>query len=147
MHKYMFAIIIVFISATMALADNANEILAIEKTARDYMESWYQGNAKKMGEVLHKELAKRSLKQGFGDKMELRQTAASDMISYTKSGYGKSLWTKDMDIEVTILDFRYNIASVKVISQHYYEYLHLIKIDEKWVIINALYEKNTSIEK
>ena len=143
----MLALMTMFISAKTVPADNANDISAIEKKARDYMEAWYNGDAKKMEAVLHKELAKRSMNPEFGAKMDLRLTTASDMISYTKSGYGKSLWTKDMDIEITVLDFRNNIASVKVITPHYYEYLHLIKIDRKWVIVNALYGKNTPVEK
>jgi Putative lumazine-binding len=96
-----------------------------------------------MKESLHKNLAKRSLTSGNSDRKDLRLTSASDMISYTKSGYGKSLWTKDMNIEVIVLDYYKNIASVKVITKHYYEYLHLAKADKKWVIVNAIYEKNS----
>ncbi len=142
MRKYFLAIMTLLISATIVMADNANDILAIKKAATDYMESWYQGDVKKMTEVLHKELSKRSLQPGYGDRKDLKLTSAADMISYTKNGYGKELWIKDMNIEVTVLDFRNNISSVKVITPHYYEYLHLVKSDEKWVIINALYEKN-----
>jgi len=133
-----------FVSVTTVLAEDVNDISAIEKTARTYMESWYQGDAEKMGEVLHKDIAKRSLQPGDSENNDLRKITASDMISWTRSGYGKPLWTNDMDIKVTVLDFRNNIASVKVITKHYYEYLQLSKIDDKWLIINALYEKTPS---
>ena len=96
-----------------------------------------------MKNSLHKKLAKRSLELGYGGKKQLRLTSASDMISYTKVGYGKRLWTKDMDIEVIVLDFYKNIASVKVVTKDYYEYLHLAKTDKKWVIVNAIYENNS----
>ena len=36
-----------------------------------------------------------------------------------------------MDIEVIVLDYYKNIASVKVVTKDYYEYLHLIKTDKK----------------
>lgn len=147
MNTSVLAILMMFISATTALADNTEEILAIEKTARNYMASWYQGDAKKMEAVLHRELAKRSLQSGYGPKKELRMTTAADMISWTKSGYGKSLWSKDMDIEVSVLDIYNNIACVKAVTKDYYEYLHLLKIDGKWVIVNALYDKNSPVDK
>ena len=130
-----------FISANTALADKTDEIQAIEKAAISYMASWYQGDAKKMEAVLHTKLAKRSLQSGYGDKKELRLTTAADMISWTKSGYGKTLWSKDMDINVIVLDIYNNIACAKAITKDYYEYLHFLKIDKKWVIVNALYEK------
>ena len=141
MLRQMLTITTILITASTVLAENANDIIGIKETARNYMESWYQGDAKKMKESLHKKLAKRSLMPGYGDKKELRLTSASDMISYTKTGYGERLWEKGMEIEVIVLDYYKNIASVKVITKDYYEYLHLIKTDKKWVILNAVYEK------
>lgn len=131
--------------ATVAQAQDLDEVSAIMKTAMDYMESWYQGDAKKMKESLHKQLAKRSLK-GYLGEPALRHTTASDMIRYTTNGYGKTLWEKGQKIEIVVLDFYKNIASVKVIAPHYYEYLHLAKIDSKWVILNALYESKSPLD-
>lgn len=142
MHSVIFSIILILISVPSVLASSENEIAAIKKTATTYMASWYQGDARGMKKSLHKKLAKRSLKGMMGEN-ELRHTTASDMISYTKSGYGERLWEKGMKIEVKILDYFKNIASVKVTTPHYYEYLHLAKIDGQWVILNALYEKNS----
>ena len=119
------------------------EIAAIKKTALDYMQSWYQGDAQTMKACVHKKLAKRSLIGVFGEP-GLRHTTASDMIRYTDIGYGTSLYRKGQKIDVRVLDYYKNIASVKVTSLHYYEYLHLAKIDGKWVILNALYEKNSA---
>ena len=42
--------------------------------------------------------------------------------------------------EVTILDLAENVASVKVVSEPFVDYLHLAKIDGLWSIVNALYE-------
>ena len=144
MMKHILAIITILILAQPAQSDDVNDIEAIKQTAKNYMESWYKGNAKVMKQSIHKKLAKRSLNPGFGEKKDLRLTSASDMVTYTKEGYGKSLWAKDMDIEVIVLDYYNNIASVKVLTKHYYEYLHLANTGEKWVIVNALYEGNTS---
>lgn len=63
------------------------------------------------------------------------------MIVFTNAGYGKSLWRKDLTIDVIVLDQTDNIANVKVITPHYYEYLHLAKTDQGWIIVNTLYDK------
>jgi hypothetical protein len=65
------------------------------------------------------------------------------MVGYTGGGYGANLWHDNLNIEVIVLDYYKNIASVKVTTPHYYEYLHLIKLKKEWVIINALYEPNS----
>lgn len=67
---------------------------------------------------------------------------ASDLISYTKKGSGRKLWKEDQKIEVIVLDLYENIASVKVMGPHYYEYLHLAKIENRWVILNVLWDYN-----
>ena len=48
----------------------------------------------------------------------------------------------DMRIEVIVLDYFEDIASVKVVTPHYYEYLHLATLGKQWIIVNTLYEKN-----
>ncbi len=131
---------LLFLSIVSAFAADNKELVLIEQTARNYMEAWYEGDAGKMKQSLHKKLAKRSLKEGFDGNSRLGFTSASDMVSYTRSGYGKQLWQKDLNIDVTVLDHHKNIASVLVVSPHYHEYLHLAKLDKSWVIVNALYQ-------
>ena len=43
-------------------------------------------------------------------------------------------------IEITVLDLADNIASVKVVSEPFVDYLHLAKLDGRWSIVNVLYE-------
>lgn len=142
MRKAILSILFMLICLPTVGADSQNEIAAITKTAMNYMESWYHGDAKRMKASLHKKLAKRSLQAGYDSKKKLGLTSASDMIAFTQHGYGTGLWRKDMRIEVIVLDYFEDIASVKVVTPHYYEYLHLAKIDKEWVIVNTLYEKN-----
>jgi hypothetical protein len=134
--------IMLFFSLPAAMAHGQEETAAITATALNYMEGWYQGDAGRMKASLHKKLAKRSLQKGHGNQKTLRLTSASDMITYTQHGYGQGLWREGMQIDVIILDQFKDIASVKVVTPHYYEYLHLAKTGEKWVIVNTLYEKN-----
>jgi len=42
--------------------------------------------------------------------------------------------------EVTILDVSDSIASAKVVSEPFVDYLHLAKLDGRWSIVNVLYE-------
>lgn len=42
--------------------------------------------------------------------------------------------------EVTVLDIADSIASAKVVSEPFTDYLHLAKLDGHWSIVNVLYE-------
>ena len=146
MSKMIVSIALLLLCLLPADALGQDETAGIAKTALDYMEGWYQGDAKRMKATLHKRLAKRSLQEGYGNKRTLRLTSASEMVVYTQHGYGTGLWRKGMQIEVIILDHFKDIASVKVVTPHYYEYLHLAKTDDAWVIVNTLYEKNNQMK-
>lgn len=140
MCKVILSIIPLLFFVSMVQAESLKDLSAIRATSMNYMDSWYKGDEKRMKESLHLELAKRSLRKGSGGMKELRHTTASDMVFYTESGYGEKLWQEEYNIEVIVLDYYQNIASVKILAPHYLEYLHLAKIDENWVIVNALYE-------
>jgi len=47
--------------------------------------------------------------------------------------------------DITILDLADNIASVKVVSEPFVDYLHLAKLDGKWSIVNVLYEDRAPV--
>lgn len=142
MYRIIFSITMILISVSTVRGESMNEISAVKETSMNYMQAWYKGDAERIAGSLHTKLAKRSLKGLFGEP-NLRHTTASDMIRYTKQGYGQSLWQENQKIEVIVLDIYKNIASVKITAPHYYEYLHLGKIDNKWVIVNALYESKS----
>jgi hypothetical protein len=123
-------------------AEDAEDIAAVRQTAVQYMESWYRGDVETMRQCLHEDLAKRSLKGPFGE-AALRHTTASDMVRYTRIGYGREIARPQDPIHVRVLDLYKNIASVKIVAPHYYEYLHLGKVEGRWVIVNALYESKS----
>lgn len=134
-------IVVATMNMAWGQAGEPDDIAAIKETARNYMNSWYLGDDERMKESLHPKLAKRGIQAVTGNKRNLKLLSAPEMISYTHQGYGKGLWRENLEIEVVVLDRFEAIASVKIITPHYYEYLHMAKPDKAWVIINTLYGK------
>ena len=108
----------------------------IEKTVLDYIEGWYEGNKNRMDNALDHRLAKRRIIS----KDEFWSVSKTDMLKLTEEGNGKIDNPKQGKKEIIILDIFRNLASVKVLSEKYVDYLHLIKLEEKWKIINALWD-------
>jgi hypothetical protein len=120
--------------------DIGNEEASVVATALDYFEGWFDGNTERMQRALHPGLAKRSLGQVDRDSLELRTVTTEQMLAWTAEGEGRSDDPGgDRRIDVEVVDLYGNIASVVVRTRVYREYLHLVRTDEGWKIINALW--------
>ena len=120
--------------ATNTSSDEA----AVVATALDYFEGWFDGDATRMDRALHPGLAKRSLRQVDPDSAELGSLTKEQMLELTARAEAKSDDPK-VGIDVEVVDLYGNIASVVVRSAVYREYLHLVRTDEGWKIVNALW--------
>jgi hypothetical protein len=110
---------------------------AIQQTALDYIEGWYDGDVERMDRSLHADLVKRDIIANH----QVHTLSKEEMVEYTRQGGGK-LFPSEKKNVVTILDINTNIATVKVESPEYIDYLHMGKVDGKWVIINVLWAEN-----
>lgn len=111
---------------------NQEDLNAIQQTALDYIEGWYDCDEKRTTKALHPDLAKR-----FFDKGTLHKIGTQDMLHFIRGG-GGSNFKGDRQIKVTILDVFNNIAAVRIDSAEYIDYAHFVKIDGKWVILNVI---------
>jgi hypothetical protein len=125
-----------------ALAQNvSDETEAIRKTALDYIEGWYAGDAARMEHALHPDLAKRMIstdpKTG---RSQFNHMSAMALVQRTREGGGKKTPPDRQLKEVTILD-RYNKAAVvKIVASDWIDYLEVAKFNGEWKIINVLWE-------
>jgi hypothetical protein len=118
------------------LTKNRADVVA---TALDYFEGWFDGDVERMDRALHPGLAKRSLSQVDPDSPELRTVTKERMLGLTAEGEGKREDPGDRRIDVRVVDVCGNIATVVIRSAVYREYLHLVRTDDGWKIVNALW--------
>lgn len=109
----------------------------VEAVVRDYAEGWYAGDVERMDRALHSELVKRILADGDtpGESV-LRMVTKARMVELTAQGGGDM---PDPQIEVTIDDVATDIASARVLTPEYLDFLHLVKTPEGWKIANVLF--------
>jgi hypothetical protein len=103
----------VVVGSTAIAQDTPNdEGEAIKKTALDYIEGWYAGDAARMERALHPELAKRMIstdpKTG---RSQFNHMGAMSLVQRTRDGRGKKTPQERQSKEVTILD-RFNNAAM-----------------------------------
>jgi hypothetical protein len=109
---------------------------SIIRTVLNYVEGWYEAKAGRMAEALHPKLAKR----GISATGEIYDVDRDWMIEAAGKGQGRIDAPAAGKKEITILDRSPTIASVKLVSNQFNDYLHLAKIEGEWKIIHALWE-------
>lgn len=115
---------------------------AILSVARAYLESWLDGDGERMRGALHPDLAKRGLDYAAdGSPSGVHHLTAEYMARSAAKGPRPQF---ARTCEVTVLDIADSIASVKVVSQPFVDFLHLAKLDGRWSIVNVLYEDRGS---
>ena len=109
---------------------------AIERAALNYIEGWYQGNAVKMEQALYDQLAKKRVTP----EGEVWAVDKEWMVEATRNGRGKLEQPEEGKKEVTLLDKTERMGSVKIESEQFIDYVHLVKDAGEWKIINVLWD-------
>jgi len=109
----------------------------------NYITGWYAGNVTQMKQALHPKLVKRKVVSTS----EVWNVTYDWMINAVSSCKGCIDSVKKGQKDIQILDEIENMASIKVISNEFNDYLHLVKFKNQWKIVNALWEYKTTAAK
>ena len=110
---------------------------AVEATARDYIDGWYAGNAGRMSHSLHDHLVKRILNpDGTGPDDELRTVSKERMVALTSDGGGADPAAESVVVVDAVSE---TIATARVMSPDYVDYLQLLKTDSGWKMVNIVF--------
>jgi hypothetical protein len=140
--RFLLAIVLLATGARVVRAQTAAESAAIRATALDYAEGWYAGDGDRMGRALHPELVKRILVSDTATGRSFVQTmGTSALVNGTRHGYGKGTPADRQQKDVTVLDVFGNAAIAKVVMADWVDYLQLVRVDGRWLIVNVLWER------
>ncbi len=127
--------------AETARAASVADSAAIRATALDYIEGWFTGDPERMERALHPELVKRILAtdretgRDFVDGMGMTK-----LVEGTRHGFGHEIPEDVTRTDVTILDITGRAASVKVDAGPWVDYMHVVRENGEWKILNVLWE-------
>jgi hypothetical protein len=123
-------------------AQTSADTTAIRVAALNYVEGWYEGNAERMAKALHPELVKRIVvRDTTTGKTVVQGMGTSVLVNSTRHGYGKETPKERQQKEVSVLDVFGNAASVKTVMADWIDYMHMAKVDGRWLIVNVLWER------
>ncbi len=127
-------------------AQTKQDSLDIRRVALDYIEAQHNAKPEQFERAAHPRMVKRTfwthkktgreyLRESFTDYMVL--------LSKTYNQDGES-FPKTPKKEVIILDVFDKTASVKLIADGWIDYMHIVKLNGTWKIVNVLWQFNDS---
>lgn len=142
--KYSIIYLAFFLISQHLSAQTKQDTLAIKQAALDYIESQHTPNASQMERALHPRMVKRTFwKDKPTGKDYVRETTTESMILLAESYNTKGdKFPAKPKKEIKFLDVSERTASVKLIADEWIDYMHIVKLNGSWKIINVLWQYN-----
>jgi len=144
MKKYSLIITFLFISVFKLQAQTAQDTLDIKRVALAYIEAQHNPDPKLMEGALHPRMVKRSVFKNKATKKDyISEFFTENMVILAESYNVKGdKFPKNPRKEVKLLDISAKTASVKLIADTWIDYMHIVKVNGEWKIINVLWQYN-----
>ncbi|MDB5101432.1 MAG: hypothetical protein JWM80_5853 [Cyanobacteria bacterium RYN_339] len=120
----------------------ATEEAAIQQAMLDYAEGWYTGDMARMRRALHPALAKRATLPADDGTMALSEYPAEALIARVGKNTPEAFADAPKASRVTIFAVHGNTATGLLEMDGWTDFMHVIKVDGAWQVINILWEPN-----
>jgi len=144
----IFLISLFILTVNYVNAQTLQDSLDIRQVALDYIESQHNVKPEQFERSAHPRMVKRTFWTNKKTKKEyLRETFTDAMILLAETyNINGDKFPENPEKEVIILDVFDKIASVKLIADEWIDYMHIVKLNGKWQIVNVLWQFNDSRE-
>jgi ketosteroid isomerase-like protein len=110
------------------------------RAALDYIEGWFEGDASRVEKVLHPGFVRRiAAVTVAGDDFFWPQDRAQ-FLEAARRGGDVATPADKRQIAVRVCDLARTTATVRVDSAYYVEYLGMVRLRDRWQIVNVLWE-------
>jgi Putative lumazine-binding len=122
------------LSAAQDHKSSSDDPSAVRATVTNYIEAYYTGNAARMEQTLHPHYLKHKI---HGD-IPMREQTGPQLVEDVRSGGGTHMAQEQRTEQVTVLDVAGNIASAKLVTPGWVDYVTLSKMNGEWKILSVV---------
>ena len=131
-----------FLAFALSLAFNVSaraqtqtsDSAAIQATVTNYIEAYYAGDAVRMQSTLHPHY----LKHMIHGNIPMREWTGEQMVQSVRSHGPADMPAGEKTEQVSIMDISGEIASAKLVTPHWVDYLTLQKVNGNWKILSVV---------
>ena len=127
--------------AVAAQPPKASDEAAVRATVTDYIEGYYTGDAARMEKSLHPHYLKHTITSSEG-KLRMTEWTGLQMVQEVRSGGPSKLPLSERKEQITVLDVTGDIASAKLQTGQWVDYLTLSKWNGDWKIVSVVLREN-----
>jgi hypothetical protein len=125
---------LLFNFAASAQTNQPDDSSAVRATVTNYIEAYYTGDAQRMQQSLHPLYLKHMI---HGDIL-VREKTGSEMVQEVRSHGPADLPAASKTEQVTVLDVAGSIASAKLVTPGWTDYMTLSKVNGQWKILSVV---------
>jgi hypothetical protein len=130
------AAFLVFCSAMASASDDE----ALRAVVLDYAEGWHTADERRLAGALHPQMLRRRVVTEVLSRREVVQVMdAQTMIEAAREGQGQGIDPSLVSLRVAILDRHGDMATARVVSPLYVEYLQLVRWQGRWVVLSVVW--------
>ena len=107
---------------------------AVKATVVNYIEAYYAGDASRMAATLHPQYLKHII---HGDR-PIQEKTGGDMVEAIRSQGAADLPTAEKTERVSVMDISGDMASAKLVTPGWTDYLTLAKSNGHWKILSVV---------
>ena len=107
---------------------------AVRATVTNYIEAYYTGDAARMERTLHPHY----LKQMIHADIPVRERTGAQMVQDVRANNAATLSEAQRSEQVIVLDISGSIASAKLVTPGWVDYMTLFKVDGQWKILSVV---------
>ena len=107
---------------------------AVQTAVTNYIEGYFTGDADRMKKTLHPHYLKHVI---HGD-IPMREMTAIQMVTAVRRNGPADLTAEQKTEEVTVLDVAGDIASAKLVTPGWQDYMTLSKVNGEWKILSVV---------
>lgn len=111
-----------------------DDVSAVRATVTDYIEGYFTGDAHRMGRSLHSHY----LKHMIHGNIPMREKTGEQMVSEIKKNGPVGLPASQKNEQITVLDIAGDIASAKLVTTGWTDYMTLSKVNGEWKILSVV---------
>ena len=113
---------------------SADDAAAVSATVTNYIEAYYIGDATRMQQTLHPHYLKHKI---HGD-IPVREQTGSQLVQDVRNGGGTHMPQAQRREQVTVLDIARNIASARLVTPGWTDYMTLQKVNGDWKVLSVV---------
>ncbi|TKD58974.1 nuclear transport factor 2 family protein [Flavobacterium sp. ASW18X] len=141
--RNVLGLFLILISTSVTLqAQTKQDSIEIKQVALDYLVSQHTVKPELFERSAHPRMVKRTFwKNRIANKEYLRETFKDGMVLLAETYNVKGdKFPENPTKEVVLLDVYDKVASVKLVADEWIDYMHIVKLNGEWQIVNVLWQ-------